>query len=81
MSKLVLAVALAVTALISTGLLVHHLTKKTEAPHTLNVEVPTPVYDAWSHWKKVNKKNYGGAQEESHRLTIFNNNYNKVKAH
>ena len=63
-----------------TALLVGFTYYKTSQPKTfLGSDIPTPVYDLWSHWKVQNNKKYGD-QEES-RLHIFYQNYQKVMAH
>lgn len=78
MNKTLITVLVALTALAGTALLVRQLTKN----HTpKKVEVPTPVFDAWVHWKSSNKRAYGGAEEENHRLGVFYNNFQKIQKH
>lgn len=43
--------------------------------------IPTPIYDAWSHWKTANGKVYGGEAEAQYRLSVFAENFQIVKAH
>ena len=64
-----------------TALLVGFTYYKTSQPRTsLGSEIPTHVYDLWSHWKVQNHKKYG-YQEDDSRLHIFYQNYKKVMAH
>lgn len=43
--------------------------------------IPTPVYDAWNHWKTANGKVYGGDAETQYRLSVFAENFKTVAAH
>ena len=40
--------------------------------------IPTPVYDAWVHWKQSQGKSYGNNSEEEYRMGVFNVNFNTV---
>ena len=75
MNKALLVVLLlALTAaLVSLGL----YSSKESTPQT--TEIPTPVYDLWTHWKVENNKKYGS--EDETRVKIFYQNYQKVMAH
>ena len=42
-------------------------------------DVPSAVYDLWSHWKTKNNKKYG--TEDQYRLSVFYTNYQKVMTH
>lgn len=75
MNKALLVVLLlALTAaLVSLGL----YSSKESTPQT--TEIPTTVYDLWTHWKVENNKKYGS--EDEARVKIFYQNYQKVMAH
>ena len=76
MNKTTVAVlALTLTAILAS--LGYYATQKTSLKAT---EIPTPVYDLWSHWKVSHGKKYG-SQEEQSRLNIFYQNYQKVLTH
>jgi len=47
-------------------------------PTKTSLGVPTPVYDAWVHWKQKNGKSYGTNSEEDYRLHVYSNNYVEV---
>lgn len=42
-------------------------------------DIPSSVYDLWTHWKTKNQKKYG--DQEQSRLAIFYENYQKVLTH
>lgn len=42
--------------------------------------VPTPIYDAWVHWKQRYGKSYGTDNEDSYRLGVFYDNFKYVNA-
>jgi len=42
-------------------------------------DIPTPVYDLWTHWKTQHNKKYG--TEDQYRLSVFYQNYQKVMNH
>lgn len=44
-----------------------------------NSDIPTPVYDAWVHWKQRNGKAYGTDSEESYRLSVFYQNFQYIQ--
>lgn len=44
-----------------------------------SLEVPTPVYDSWVHWKQRNGKSYGTNSEERYRLHVYAANYREVQ--
>ena len=50
-------------------------------PNKLGVsaDIPSPVYDLWTHWKTQNNKKYG--TEDQVRLSVFYTNYQKVMNH
>lgn len=73
--SLQILLALAITvSLVSLGL--YH---KSTLASSESSEIPTPVYDLWTHWKVKNNKKYGS--EENIRLKIFYQNYQKVMSH
>lgn len=43
--------------------------------------IPSAVYDLWTHWKAKHNKKYGAVDEENIRLAVFYENYKKVLAH
>jgi hypothetical protein len=66
---------LAITAIVGAGLFM--LNKNQLETST----IPTPVYDAWNHWKTANGKVYGGDAETQYRLSVFAENFKIVAAH
>jgi len=48
------------------------------ASATETLTVPTPVFDAWVHWKKSEGKAYGNNSEEKYRMNVFADNYKVV---
>jgi len=48
------------------------------APTKTTLGVPTPVYDAWVHWKQKNGKAYGNNSEEEYRLHVYAANFAEV---
>ena len=77
---LIVAFALTLTVLLA-GLGLYHksTTQSQPAKTTTTSEIPTPVYDLWTHWKVTNGKKYG--DEDNSRLSIFYENYQKVMKH
>jgi C1A family cysteine protease len=45
-----------------------------------NSDVPTPVLDAWVHWKQRYGKAFGSDSEESYRLSVFHKNFKYIQA-
>lgn len=71
----IVVLALTLTAVL-TGLGYYMYTSHKTAPTT---EIPSAVYDLWSHWKTKNNKKYG--TEDQYRLSVFYENYQKVMNH
>jgi len=55
--------------------------KRTSTGFLKAAAVPTPIADAFTHWRQRYGKTYGSKAEESHRLNIFAVNFNKVHNH
>ncbi len=73
----IVVLALTLTAVLSgLGYYTYTCSNKTTLGAT---DVPSPVYDLWTHWKTKNDKKYGS--EDQYRLTVFYDNYQKVMAH
>lgn len=77
MSKAILSL-LAVTIILGAGYVAY---KHAQHSAALMKDIPTPVYDLWTHWKEQNGKHYGGEAENQYRLSIFAENYESIKAH
>lgn len=47
-----------------------------------NSDIPTPVFDAWVHWKQRYMKTgaYTSDSEESYRLSVFYQNFKYIQA-
>jgi KDEL-tailed cysteine endopeptidase len=43
-------------------------------------QIPTPVYDSWSHWKQHYGKSYGTNAQEKYRAQVYYGNYKIVMA-
>jgi C1A family cysteine protease len=72
----IIVLALTLTALL-TGLGYYVYTKNHTTTPTN--EIPSSVYDLWTHWKSKNNKKYG--TEDQYRLSVFYQNYQKVMNH
>lgn len=68
--------ALSLFAIIST---LFFFSSKSSPNPSEEPQIPTPVYDLWTHWKTKHNKKYGS--EDEHRLKIFYENYKKVINH
>jgi C1A family cysteine protease len=73
----VVVLALTLTALL-TGLGYYAYTQNHKTLSATN-EVPSAVYDLWTHWKVKNNKKYG--TEDGYRLSVFYENYKSVMTH
>ena len=73
----IVILALTMTALL-TGL-GYYVYNKSNKTSTSTSDVPSSVYDLWTHWKTKNNKKYG--TEDQYRLSVFYQNYQKVLNH
>ena len=73
---LIVLLGLALTAVLVGVGLYHRPALSLSSP---SEEIPTQVYDLWGHWKRSNNKKY--STEDSARLSVFYQNYQKVLSH
>jgi C1A family cysteine protease len=79
MNKTLLVVLGLTLAAVFVGVTLYHHQHQDHHPLGASEEIPTAVYDLWTHWKNQNQKKYG--DEDNSRLQIFYSNYKTVMTH
>lgn len=78
--KTIIALTIAASIVASTGLIYLATTSNESSPRLLQSNlIPIHVQNAWAYWKQSQNKAYGTNSEETHRLSVFHQNYLKIE--
>jgi len=74
--KAILALTIIGSLLLGTA--IYNMTSEKSGARLQNDDIPTNVYDSWTHWKQKYGKSYGVDAEEQYRLRVYYDNFNKI---
>lgn len=70
--------ALTIIGSLVLGTAIYNMSSKKFGARLQNDDIPTNVYDSWTHWKQRYGKSYGVDAEEQYRLRVYYDNFNMV---